>query len=500
MTTTNRLGILGAVFASVVVLALVALVMTSNTPILANSSPDLEVGTPSVDDASPYTEASFTLSATVTNAGAGGSVATTLRYYRSTDATITTSDTELGTDAVDALSAEGTSEQSIDLTAPSAAGTYYYGACVDSVTGESDTSDNCSASVTVTVEARPDLDIDGMELAMQLETPRVGGKFSIEVHLRNKGGTASGDTIVRIYRSTDTTITTSDTEVATADVTSLEAGARPKQWVSITAPSTEGTYYYSVCVDAVTGESDTSNNCFLGWFEVPVPLPRPDVVVQSPSVDDGTLETGATFSLSATVSNSGDWQSAPTTLRYYRSTDATITAADTEVGTDEVTGLLYPPLGGQWIQSSESIDLTAPSTAGTYYYGACVDSVTGESDTTNNCSSSVTVVVALSVSGITSTNYAENGTGNVATYAVTGAAQGSTITWSLSGDDSGDFSISSSGVLSFSAAPDYENAADADTDNVYEVTVNASDGTNSGSLDVTVTVTDVNEGVMMTGG
>ena len=125
--------------------------------------------------------------------------------------------------------------------------------------------------------------------------------------------------------------------------------------------------------------------------------------------------------------------------------------------------------------------------------------VTGEPDTTNNCSSSVT---ALSVSGITTTNFAENGTGNVATYAVTGAAQGSSRSpsTSLSGDDSGDFSISSSGVLSFSAAPDYENAADADTDNVYEVTVNASDGTNSGSLDVTVTVTDVNEGVMMTGG
>ena len=174
------------------------------------------------------------------------------------------------------------------------------------------------------------------------------------------------------------------------------------------------------------GESDTSNNCFLGWFEVPVPLPRPDVVVQSPSVDDGTPgDRSDVLSVSNCV-QLRDWQSAPTTLRYYRSTDATITAADTEVGTDEVTGLLYPPLGGQWIQSSESIDLTAPSTAGTYYYGACVDSVTGESDTTNNCSSSVTVVVALSVSGITTTNYAENGTAR-ATYAVTGAAQGSTI-------------------------------------------------------------------------
>ena len=38
--------------------------------------------------------------------------------------------------------------------------------------------------------------------------------------------------------------------------------------------------------------------------------------------------------------------------------------------------------------------VSASSSAGTFYYGACVDSVTGESDTTNNCSGSVPVVVS----------------------------------------------------------------------------------------------------------
>ena len=46
---------------------------------------------------------------TVSNTGAGEPAATTLRYYRSTDATITTSDTSVGTDAVGALAASGTS-------------------------------------------------------------------------------------------------------------------------------------------------------------------------------------------------------------------------------------------------------------------------------------------------------------------------------------------------------------------------------------------------------
>ena len=43
------------------------------------------------------------------------------------------------------------------------------------------------------------------------------------------------------------------------------------------------------------------------------------------------------------------------------------------------------------VSTSASMQLTAPSTAGTYYYGACVDAVADESNTTNNCSLSVQV-------------------------------------------------------------------------------------------------------------
>ena len=119
--------------------------------ILASGAPDLVIQTPSVSDSSPNAGESFTLSATVRNQGNGLSASTTLRYYRSTDATISASDTEVGTDAVGALVASGSSAQSVALTAPAAAGTYYYGACVDPVSGESDTRNNCSRAVTVTV-------------------------------------------------------------------------------------------------------------------------------------------------------------------------------------------------------------------------------------------------------------------------------------------------------------------------------------------------------------
>ena len=116
----------------------------------------------------------------------------------------------------------------------------------------------------------------------------------------------------------------------------------------------------------------------------------PDLVVPGPNVSKTSVETGETFWFIATVTNDGDAQSqsAATTVRYLRSTDATITESDTEEGTDEVRALLLNQ------GYAATIRLTAPSTAGTYYYGACVDAVADESDTTNNCSTSVQVDVS----------------------------------------------------------------------------------------------------------
>ena len=351
----------------------------------AGTAPDLEVDTPTVSDSTPSAGGSFTLSATVRNQGDGSSAASTLRYYRSTDSTITTSDTAVGTDAVGTLAASGSSSESIGLTAPSSASTYYYGACVDAVSGESDTTNNCSGSATVTVS-----DTTAPELAVGTPTvsdgtPSAGGSFTLSATVRNRGDASSAATTLRYYRSTDSTITTSDTAVGTDAVGALAASGTSAESISLTAPSNTGTYYYGACVDTVSGESDTNNNCS-GSVTVTVEETAPDLVVLGPSVTDSSPETGGTFRLGVTVQNLGNGPSAATTVRYYRSTDTTITTSDTEVGTDAVSTLAAS--GG----SFETISLTAPSDPGTYYYGACVDTVSGESDTNNNCSRSASIV------------------------------------------------------------------------------------------------------------
>ena len=375
------------------------------TPPQLPGQPDLVVASPSVNDSNPAAGARFTLSATVRNDGDGTSVATTLRYYRSTDATITTSDTAVGTDAVAALADAGSSSESVELTAPATPGTYYYGACVDAVTDESDTTNNCSASVPVTVPEPPGPDLVVAAPTVSDSGPAGGAGFTLSTRVRNDGDGASVATTLRYYRSTDATITPSDTVVGTDAVAALAASGNASESVELTAPATPGTYYYSACVDAVTDESDTTNNCSAS---VPVDVvetqPRspgqqnlvetrpqlpghPDLVVTAPTVSDSNPVAGARFTMSTTVRNDGDGASVATTLRYYRSTDATITPSDTAVGTDAVAALAALGRGG------ESVELTAPSSSGTYYYGACVAAVTDESDTTNNCSASVPVTV-----------------------------------------------------------------------------------------------------------
>ena len=59
-----------------------------------------------------------------------------------------------------------------------------------------------------------------------------------------------------------------------------------------------------------------------------------------------------------------------------------------------------------------------------------------------------------------------------------------------SGDDQALFSITSSGVLSFLVAPDFESPSDAGSDNIYDLTVQVSDGTLTDTQSISITVTD----------
>ena len=74
-------------------------------------------------------------------------------------------------------------------------------------------------------------------------------------------------------------------------------------------------------------------------------------------------------------------------------------------------------------------------------------------------------------------------------------ADGTSPTFNITGGaDSALFnSDSNTGVLTFDSAPDYEAAADSDTNNTYIVEVTATDGTNTDVQTITVTVNNLND-------
>ena len=142
------------------------------------------------------------------------------------------------------------------MTASATAGTYYYGACVDAVADESDTTNNCSSSVRVTVRepepGEPDLVVAAPSVSDS--GPTAGATFTLSATVRNAGDGASAATTLRYYRSTGC----DDHDIGHGggdgpQVATLAASGSSSESVDVTAPATAGTYYYGACVDCGDG-------------------------------------------------------------------------------------------------------------------------------------------------------------------------------------------------------------------------------------------------------
>ena len=229
--------------------------------------------------------------------------------------------------------------------------------------------------------------------AVDDSTLTLGQGFTLDVDVYNGNfADRSPPTTLRYYRSSDSTISSSDTELDSASVSALDPDETSSESASLAAPSMSGIYYYGACVDEVAGEQDTSDDCTSSGVRVTVSGSGPNLGIRNEVVDESTLTSGQEFSFSIEVYN-GNFadRSPPTTLRYYRSLDSTISSSDTELGSASVIAI-DPDETSSGTQFF-TIRLFAPF-AGTYYYGACVDEVAGEQDTSDDCSDAVRVTVS----------------------------------------------------------------------------------------------------------
>ncbi len=341
---------------------------------------------------------SFTLRTTVRNIGFGEpSSSATLDYYRSSDARISTSDKWLDDETVSRLGANETSDESIRLIAPSKPGVYYYGACVSDVRNESNRDNNCSGAIAITVgnvitpvevAVSPDLVVTLSSNSNWVD-PNEYINLTANIHNQGKADTLNSTT-VRYYLSSDTTVSSNDQLLATGSVRHLTQGDSDKEELGVRAPSQPGQYYYFACVDSVTGEDDTGNNCSNCIL---INVRGSDLVVESVSVDLLGQTTGINpkgeFTLNATLRNKGTDSAASTTARIYISADQTFSEYDdSEVQIADISSLNTSR--STTIQFSK---IRTPFTSGKFYCFVYVDGLSNETNTDNNSSEPIQITI-----------------------------------------------------------------------------------------------------------
>ena len=172
------------------------------------------------------------------------------------------------------------------------------------------------------------------------------------------------------------------------------------------------------------------------------------------------------------------------------SADENQTAIGTVTATDADGDTITYSISGSEININSSTGVLTVASAPDYESKSSYTATVTASDGTNSTTQAITVNVTNVndnnpvITSSSTFSAAENQT-DVGTVTATDA-DGDSLTYSLSGTDVSSFSIgSSSGVITFNNAPDYE------TKTSYSITVNVSDGVNTTTQSVTVNVTDV---------
>src|SRR6266550_4354836 len=260
--------------------------------------------------------------------------------------------------------------------------------------------------------------------------------------------------------------------------------------------------------DDASGYDLTNPNLHHGAEEIYRPVQSSEPLGASPSIGVGAASATVSESFQFQVGDSGTTASA--SIAENATAAATITAPELDAGST----LTYSIVGGAdsarfTVDASTGAlsfvsapDYETPTDAGANnVYDVTVQVSNGTltdtqaiAVTVTNVNDNAPVITSNGTGATASVNIAENATA-VTTVTATDADGGSTLTYSIvGGADASHFTINAStGALSFVSAPDYETPTDAGANNVYDVTVQVSDGTLTDTQAIAVAVTNVND-------
>jgi hypothetical protein len=350
----------------------------------ASSAPDLQASMATVDVGDISINQTIGLSVTVVNDGNAGSAATQVNFMRSSNETITPSDTVMATRSFAALSAGASRGVQATVEAPSQPGNYWVGVCVEPVNNETLIDNNCShinevanaameqQAGTGKVQPQPKSDSD-CDLG-----PRGTGYMS---DMYTFHGTA-GDTI-----SLNVKWDGVDGYLYLKGPDGLVSGENddfqdPAQ--SRVELVLENTGEYQVWPAAFFKQH------FLGSYELLLTcnaMQAPDLVVEVPQVSDDMVRPGQTVTVSTQVSNAGKFSAQATQVEFVLASSTVLSIDDLVLGTTDVAAL------NDGDNSIEALSVALNVAPGTYYVGSCVNADVNELNTGNNCQVSSPITV-----------------------------------------------------------------------------------------------------------
>ncbi len=369
-----------------------------------------------------------------------GTVASTvvarLGFYLSTDNVITPADTFIGyrNGYVLATGASGASSATLTVPAGLAPGTYYLGAIADytGLESETDETNNAFSGTTITVTL-PDEVVTAVGTTAT-KAP-LGGVISISYTIKNQGAVSSMNAPqTGYYLSTDNLITAADTLILTSGQPGLNSGQSfVSGAMSASIPATglaPGFYYTGAIVDytGVMPETDETNNTLAGPM---IAIGLPDLTMTAIGSASTAAIPGNSFTVADTLKNEGT--SATTTgcrsVGYYLSTDTTITADDTLIGSRQQCGALAATASSA--ATATTVTVPAGMPIGNYYLGAIADYALEELeiDEANNTLAGATILLAhladaptnaVAIGGHTKATVTFNASGNDGGAAITG--------------------------------------------------------------------------------
>ena len=296
--------------------------------------------------------------------------------------------------------------------------------------------------------------------------------------------------------------------IATTKISDIAEGVSSIATISASDPDAGASLSYSL-VDSngakdeglLSINSSTGVVAFIAApnFETPTDVGADNKIEFSVLVSDGSLEVSQDYSFSITNVNEGPTISTSSFSIAEGSTaigtiaasdpDASSTLSYTISGTDSSKFSINTSSGAVAFLSPPNFE--SPTDNGldnTYNFTVTV------SDGFLSSSQSIAVAVgnvneAPSFSIASAQSYVENSGATISVVANDPDAS-SSLTYTLSGADASKFTISSSGVLSFSSAPDYEIPSDSGSNNIFNLSVAVFDGVNSSSVALVISLTD----------